>query len=536
MPYQILKTDGTLLAEIADGTTDSVSSSITLIGKNVVNFGQTQNDDLIHILENFAYSAPPLSPLTGQLWFDTVNNALNVYNGYWQTISVITYSTTAPSITAQGNLWFDTTINQLKINTGSGFISIGPEAVEGFGATKLSSESLFDTSNTRHAVIKCIVNDEVMAIISAESFDISYVNQINGFSTLSRGITFKNAGTVDLLLTGTAELSLASDSLLDETESSYITPSSSNVVSTLMQRDNYGNSALNNLTANSLVSYGNNGVLSGRWSADTAIVPTQTNSVNLGTQSLSFSDVWTNNVHASVVDASTLDAIYSNLTVASFGSLATNSNGQSVDKFDADGTLSSDVDTSLPTQKAVKTYVDSVASQLNSTISSLQNQLNTLSSSITYIPSGTVMYIAGGAVPAGFLLADGSLVGINQYYNLYIALGGASSPYGVNGASFYLPDLRGYFIRSLDYGAGVDPNRNLGTVQNDSFGSHNHVFPGDDQLSFADGYGWTARSNGNFPYDARSTYGGNAQLWLTSDTGSSETRPKNIALTAIIKT
>jgi hypothetical protein len=95
---------------------------------------------------------------------------------------------------------------------------------------------------------------------------------------------------------------------------------------------------------------------------------------------------------------------------------------------------------------------------------------------------------------------------------------------------------------------------------------HNHLFPGDDQLSFASGYaGWSARSNGGFPYDARSVYGGGAQIWLTSDavtglsvstsiadsathahgislsgltssTGGAETRPRNVALTPIIKT
>ena len=66
MTYQIVKTDGTILVELGDGLVDRTSSSITFIGKNVVNFGQSQNSDLLHILENFAYSIPPANPLKGQ--------------------------------------------------------------------------------------------------------------------------------------------------------------------------------------------------------------------------------------------------------------------------------------------------------------------------------------------------------------------------------------------------------------------------------------------------------------------------------------
>ena len=76
MAYQITKSDGTLLLQLADGFTDSVSSSITFVGKNVSKFGEIQNNDFLHLLENFANTTEPANKLTGQLWFDKSSNVL----------------------------------------------------------------------------------------------------------------------------------------------------------------------------------------------------------------------------------------------------------------------------------------------------------------------------------------------------------------------------------------------------------------------------------------------------------------------------
>jgi hypothetical protein len=49
---------------------------------------------------------------------------------------------------------------------------------------------------------------------------------------------------------------------------------------------------------------------------------------------------------------------------------------------------------------------------------------------------------------------------------------------------------------------------------------HNHIFPGDDQLSAANGLsGWTNRTTANFNYDATSKTG-NGKMYRTTDTGS----------------
>ena len=81
MTYNINKTDGTLLAQVADSAIDQTSTDITLIGKNVSGYGEYINENFIKILENFASSTQPNNPTTGQIWYDTVGGRLKVYNG-----------------------------------------------------------------------------------------------------------------------------------------------------------------------------------------------------------------------------------------------------------------------------------------------------------------------------------------------------------------------------------------------------------------------------------------------------------------------
>jgi hypothetical protein len=78
MAYTIVKTDGTVLTTIADGTINTTSTSIGLPGRNYAGYGQTLDTNFVHTLENFAASTPPANPLRGQLWFNTNNSTLYV--------------------------------------------------------------------------------------------------------------------------------------------------------------------------------------------------------------------------------------------------------------------------------------------------------------------------------------------------------------------------------------------------------------------------------------------------------------------------
>ena len=56
--------------------TSTTNKIYNIIGKNVVDYGPSQNANFLHMLENFANSTTPNSPLTGQLWFNTNANTL----------------------------------------------------------------------------------------------------------------------------------------------------------------------------------------------------------------------------------------------------------------------------------------------------------------------------------------------------------------------------------------------------------------------------------------------------------------------------
>jgi hypothetical protein len=77
MAYYVNKTDGTAIL-LLDGTKDTTSTSITLIGRLATNYGEVQNENFVRMLENFAYENPPSNPIRGQLWFDTVSSTVKV--------------------------------------------------------------------------------------------------------------------------------------------------------------------------------------------------------------------------------------------------------------------------------------------------------------------------------------------------------------------------------------------------------------------------------------------------------------------------
>lgn len=538
MTYQIVKTDGTILVELGDGLVDRGSSSITFIGKNAVNFGQAQNSNMLHMLENFAYTIPPANPLDGQLWYDTENSALNVYNGYWQPLSTMVRDSVAPSSYGQGGMWFNTATNQLNVKNGNGFVTIGPDAVAGFGTTRMESLSVRDTYNTDHAVIQCILNGEVVAMISGDEFIVSSNTPIAGFSQIGRGLTLKSYLSGGVSILGKSSQATYANKILAEDGISLISASTATMSTTLVQRDPSGNSKINKLTVSTLASPSNTGVLNGIWSVDTSLVPTQSSGITLGTSILPWSSINGRNIVATSINSTNVTATAMTGTTVTFSNLRSPVNNTNITTIDADPSLAAASDSTLATQKAIKSYIDQAISQALAAVAvtdtSLQNQITAFGYPI---PAGTIFYTASPSVPTGFIEANGAVVEKDRYPALYAALGGNNSPYGQSGASFTLPDLRGVFVRGLDNGAGRDPeNRTIGSTQQSAIGSHSHLFPGDDQLTFANGTaGWANRSAGSFPYDARSVYGGGGQLWQTTDTGGSETRPLNVALLAIIK-
>ncbi|MCG1042499.1 tail fiber protein [Mycetohabitans sp. B8] len=88
-------------------------------------------------------------------------------------------------------------------------------------------------------------------------------------------------------------------------------------------------------------------------------------------------------------------------------------------------------------------------------------------------PPGQIGYFFRTSAPRGWLVADGSRVSRTAYSALWEAMGCPDT--GDGSATFTLPDLRGYFLRGLDLGAGRDSDRTLGSVQDSQNKAHAHA-------------------------------------------------------------
>ena len=143
MAYSINKTDGSVLATVADGQTDNFSSDLTLIGKNFSGFGESLNENFIKLLENFSNTAPPSRPIRGQIWFDTTDLKLKVYSGTgFVPVSSATISNTQPLTLGAGDLWFNNVDKQLYFFDGTQTILLGPDFSESQGLSGLRVVSI----------------------------------------------------------------------------------------------------------------------------------------------------------------------------------------------------------------------------------------------------------------------------------------------------------------------------------------------------------------------------------------------------------
>jgi microcystin-dependent protein len=156
-------------------------------------------------------------------------------------------------------------------------------------------------------------------------------------------------------------------------------------------------------------------------------------------------------------------------------------------------------------------------------------------------PIGTIVMWGGiNNYPDGWLVCDGTVYKQADYPDLFNIIqhnfGAPTKPGSYNPATdFFVPDLRGRFVRGVDGGKGLDPDATarqdmqggqtvgptVGSVQGDGFKTHAH-----DYAAVSGDVGFVAAGIG--------------PSWTTSPTptsptGGHETRPVNAYLYFIIK-
>lgn len=128
MAYIVYKNTNTVLTTIEVGEVDNATTDLYLIGKNVNNYGEYINNNFVKLLTHFAGTTPPIGSQEGQVWYDSSEKRLKLFNGSQFTAVVgATVGSTATLVAPDsGDLLFDVTTDQLKVWQDNQYKVIGP--------------------------------------------------------------------------------------------------------------------------------------------------------------------------------------------------------------------------------------------------------------------------------------------------------------------------------------------------------------------------------------------------------------------------
>ena len=185
MSYQLNKTDGTLLTDLIDGQIDTTSTNLVLVGRNYTGYGEYFNENFIKLLENFANTAAPSNPLTGQVWWDSAEQRLKVYDGaVWKASGGPIVQNTRPQMVA-GDLWIDNLNNQVYAFDGTDLMLMGPQYTQSQGKSGFEIGSILDIQSRSRTVVYLYVGGTLSAVISNIEFTPIYSQRILGLVTVS---------------------------------------------------------------------------------------------------------------------------------------------------------------------------------------------------------------------------------------------------------------------------------------------------------------------------------------------------------------
>jgi len=195
MAYSISYTDesnnGTIT--VVDNTLNE-QTSLKIPGRNVSGYGPVIAENFLHLLESFASSTEPLRPTEGQLWYDTTPSSeqLKVYDGTnWVPSGGLNKAPNEPDVAQSqaGDLWVDIDNQQLYLNSGAGWVLVGPNFSDGL-ATGASPTTVVGTDNEEYTIVLVEVRAQPIAVISTNSFTPKTV--IPGFTTIQPGVNLSS--------------------------------------------------------------------------------------------------------------------------------------------------------------------------------------------------------------------------------------------------------------------------------------------------------------------------------------------------------
>lgn len=186
MAYVINKTNGQTLTVIQDGDISSIGG-LTFFGKKYPNYGKLQNENFLKLLENFSNSTAPTSPLEGQLWWDSANKSIKIYDttqvGGWvelptaksivgtvnQIAATVSGKTVTLSLPQSIHTAANPTFNRLSLgqNTGTAPIDISSTTL----VVNLNSDLLDGNHGSYYLNYNNFTNKPLLGTISSQDAD-----------------------------------------------------------------------------------------------------------------------------------------------------------------------------------------------------------------------------------------------------------------------------------------------------------------------------------------------------------------------------
>lgn len=166
------------------------------------------------------------------------------------------------------------------------------------------------------------------------------------------------------------------------------------------------------------------------------------------------------------------------------------------------------------------------------------------------VPIGTIIAVPYSTPDDGWMKCNGNAISRTTYSALFAKIGTTHGT-GDGSTTFNLPEIRGEFLRFWDDSRGIDSGRALGSAQTDEIKAHTHAagtlaagssgaHTHSQTATEPNGTGANFAFSGNLDNSqtvvtASSGAHTHTITGSTASTGSSETRPRNVALMALIK-
>lgn len=327
MGYIINRYNGAILTTVEDGTVN-LTTEIKLIGKNFAGYGEAQNENFLHLMENFANPTPPGKPLSGMIWYDSTVNKIKFYDGSrFRTTGSAEVSPSQPVGNVEGDLWWNSSTNQLYTRSSAGeWVLVGPQTTA-LGTTQFVSDIVNGIGAGgdpgEFGIIKAVLTntagDESTTLIIADS-DFTIADPINNFSNvIKRGITLADTNTngvsEDVIIWGTASNAQQlggrpiSDFVIKPTAGSeFIFDNPITVDGVLRISDDNSIAVVENINGNSILfKINNNGQQTILTINSTGLIPGLNNTYDIGTANLKWKDIHATNFKGTADNANRLN-------------------------------------------------------------------------------------------------------------------------------------------------------------------------------------------------------------------------------------